>query len=155
MNKLRQEIRTILDGTDSSRPAALRRCRQEDWLYATDLPQAASAEAVNAFLRTAEGNGWRTRKEAGWILLDRIPEIPPADFFSGPFGPEARCCLSLLRRHPDRKGNADHAVRMLLKAGEEGPDAYERACGVLHREWAAALRKDEILPGMATLYFGE
>lgn len=145
----------MLDCTDSIRPAALRRCRQEDWLYATDLPQAASGEAVDAFLRTAESNGWRTRKETGWILLDRIPEIPPEGFFSGPFGPEARCCLSLLRRHPDRKGNADHEVRMLLKAGEEGPDAYERACGILHREWASALRKGENLPGMATLYFGE
>ena len=145
----------MLDCTDSIRPAALRRCRQEDWLYATDLLQAASGEAVDAFLRTAESNGWRTRKETGWILLDRIPEIPPEGFFSGPFGPEARCCLSLLRRHPDRKGNADHEVRMLLKAGEEGPDAYERACGILHREWASALRKGENLPGMATLYFGE
>ncbi len=155
MNKLRQEIRTILDGTDSSRPAALRRCRREDWLYATDLPQAASGEAVDAFLRMMESSGWRARQEAGWILLDRIPEMPPEGFFSGPFGPEARCCLSLLQRHPDRKGNADHAIRMLLKAGEEGPDAYERACGVLHREWAASLRKGEVLPGMATLYFGE
>ena len=145
----------MLDCTNSIRPAALRRCRQEDWLYATDLLQAASGEAVDAFLRTAESNGWRTRKETGWILLDRIPEIPPEGFFSGPFGPEARCCLSLLRRHPDRKGNADHEVRMLLKAGEEGPDAYERACGILHREWASALRKGENLPGMATLYFGE
>ena len=145
----------MLDCTNSIRPAALRRCRQEDWLYATDLLQAASGEAVDAFLRTAESNGWRTRKETGWILLDKIPEIPPEGFFSGPFGPEARCCLSLLRRHPDRKGNADHEVRMLLKAGEEGPDAYERACGILHREWASALRKGENLPGMATLYFGE
>ena len=155
MNKLRQEIRTILDGMDTSRPAALRRCRRDDWLYATDLPQTASEETAGVFLRTVESNGWRTRKEAGWILLDRIPEIPLEGFFPGPFGPEARCCLNLLRRHPDRKGNADHAVRILLKAGEEGPDAYERACGILHREWAASLRKGETLPGMATLYFGE
>ena len=130
MNNMRQEIRTIIEGTDSSRPAALRRCRREDWLYATDLPQAASGEAVDAFLRMMESSGWRAR-------------------------PEARCCLSLLQRHPDRKGNAGHAIRMLLKAGEEGPDAYERACGVLHREWAASLRKGEVLPGMTTLYFGE
>ena len=155
MNSLRQEIRTILDGTGSVRPAALRRCAREDWLYATDLPQAASEEETDAFLRTAEGIGWKTRKEAGWILLDRIPETPPEGFFSGPFGPEARCCLSLLRRHPDRKGSADHVIRILLKAGEEGADAYERACGILHREWAAALRMGEILPGVATIYFGE
>ena len=127
MNKLRQEIRTILDGTDSSRPAALRRCRRENWLYATDLPQAASGEAVDAFLRMMESSGWRARQEAGWILLDRIPEMPPEGFFSGPFGPEARCCLSLLQRHPDRKGNAGHAIRMLLKAGE--PEKI--ACPVL------------------------
>ena len=155
MNKLRHESRTILDGTDSFRPAALRRCTGEDWLYATDLPLAASEEAVGTFLRRAESGGWRTRKEAGWILLDRIPEMPPEDFYRGPFGPEARCCLSLLRRHPDRKGSADHAIRILLKAGEEGADAYERACGILHREWAAALRMGEILPGVATIYFGE
>ena len=155
MNKLRQEIRTILDGTDSTRPAALRRCTGEDWLYATDLPLAASEETVGTFLRTAESRGWRTRKEAGWILLDRIPDMPPEGFFPGPFGHEAKCCLSLLRRHADRKGNADRAVRMLLKAGEEGPDAYERACGILHREWAAALRKGGDLPDMASYYFGE
>ena len=145
----------MLDDTDSIRPAALRRSKRETWLYATDLPQAACEEAVLSFLHTVQSCGWKTRNEPGWILLDKVPETPPEGFYRGPFGPEAQCCASLLRRHPDRKGNADRTVRMLLKAGEEGPDAYERACGVLHREWAAALRKKENLPGMATLYFGE
>ena len=155
MNRLRREIRTLLDSAESDRPAALRRSRLEDWLYATDLPQAAQRKAVADFLRTAAETGWKTDERAGWILLDRTPEKPPEDGFRGPFGPEAACCANLLQRHPGKRKNGDREARILLKAGEEGPDAYERACGSLHREWAAALRKGEALPDLAAEYFRE
>lgn len=155
MNNLRQEITSLLSETDSRRPAALRRSFREDFLYATDLPKAATAEAVTEFRRKAESTGWRTEEAEGWIQLDRIPEEMPGDIFSGPYGPEARCCAGILRRHPEKRRNGDREKRMLLKAGEEGPEAYERICGILHREWAAALRKGESLPDLTGKNFGE
>ena len=54
MNELRQELMQLLSGTESSRPAALRRSLREDFLYATDLPQAAGDSDVAAFRRKAE-----------------------------------------------------------------------------------------------------
>ena len=104
MNKLRLEIRKLLeDGETLLRPPALRRSLRGDMLYATDLPCVADAEQTARFRRRAEEAGWRTESAEGWILLDRIPEFPPAGGFRGPFGPEAQCCASLLRRHPDRE----------------------------------------------------
>ena len=155
MNNLRKEILGLLEGTAGSRPAALRRSRREDFLYATDLPATASPEAVNDFRRKAENMGWRTEEADGWIQLDRIPAEMPAAVFPGTSGPEARCCAGILRRHPGKRRNGDREKRMLLKAGEEGPEAYERACGILHREWAAALRKGESLPDLTEKCFGE
>ena len=74
MNELRQEMMQLLSGTESSRPAALRRSLREDFLYATDLPQVTGDSDVAAFRRKAEECGWRTAEEDGWILLDRIPD---------------------------------------------------------------------------------
>lgn len=150
MNELRKEIRELLSRAESTRPPALRRSLQEEFLYATDLPQTASAATVASFCTEAETAGWQVRIADGWILMDRIPEIfaPRAE----PDGPEARCCASLLKRHTERK-NGDREKRMLIKAAEEGAEAYERACGILHREWAAALRKGEKLPDLPDDYF--
>ena len=63
--------------------------------------------------------------------------------------------ISGLKEIPHSALNGDREKRMLLKAGEEGPEAYERACGILHREWAAALRKGESLPDLTENCFGE
>ena len=155
MNELRLEIRELLAGTECVRPAALRRSRQEDYLFTTDLPAAASAEAAEEFRRKAEAAGWRTQATDGWIELDRIPEKLPEGLVPDNPGPEARCCASLLRRHPDDRKDGGREKRLLLKAAEEGPDAYEKACGSLHREWAAALRKGDTLPDLPAGYFGE
>lgn len=155
MNNLRKEILCLLSGTACIRPAALRRSLREDFLYATDLPKTASPEAVKEFRRKAESAGWHTEEAEGWIQLDRIPGEMPADFLPGFFGPEARCCAGILRRHPEKRRNGDREKRMLMKAGEEGPEAYERACGILHREWAAALRKGGSLPDLTENCFGE
>ena len=155
MNKLREEIRSLLSAADCVRPAALRRSLRDDYLYATDLPQAASAETVAEFRHRAEEAGWRTEESEGWIQLDMIARTDPADVFSGPFGPEAWCCASILRRHPGNRRKGAREKRMLLKAGEESPETYERVCGILHREWAAALRKGEALPDLTEEYFQE
>ena len=149
MNELRKALLAMLSGTPSKRPAALRRSLQEDWLYATDLPQIADRETAEAFRRKAESAGWRTEADSGWILMDLVPDIPPAGGFTGPYGPEAGSCASLLQRHPERKKrNAQRERRMLLKAGEEGQEAFERCCAMLHREWAENLRRGEALPDL-------
>ena len=156
MNSLRKEAQALLSGVRTVRPAVLRRSLQEEYLYATDLPQIAEEETVTAFRRAAEDAGWQTAEQDGWIQLDRIPEVPPEDGFRGPFGREARSCGSLLRRHAEtEKRNGNREKRMLLKAGEEGPEAYEKCCARLHREWAAALRKREALPEMDLSFFTE
>lgn len=155
MNELRLEIRKLLDSMECIRPAALRRSRREDYLFATDLPATVSAQAAEEFRRKAEKAGWRTKATDGWIELDRIPEQVPAGLVPDNPGPEARCCANLLRRHPDKRKNGNKEKRFLMKAAEEGPDAYEKACCSLHREWAAALRKGDALPDLPAGYFGE
>ena len=147
---------TILAGTDSVRPAILRRCKNEEFLYATDLPMAAEQKDVMLFVRKAENIGWRSEIQAGWILLDRIPAEPPENGFSGPYGPESKCCASILRRHSGQhKRDGTREKRMLIKAGEDNPDIYERTCAILHREWAEALRQGVDLPGLPVTFFGE
>ena len=154
MNKLRLEVQALLSRTETVRPAALRRSLREDCLYATDLPQVTDAESTAAFRRAAEEAGWLTAEENGWIQLDRIPAAPPEDGFPDFPGPEARCCESLLRRHAEtEKRDGNREKRMLLKAREEGPEAYDKCCGKLHREWAENLRKREALPEIDLKYF--
>ncbi len=155
MNELRREISKLLAETDSCRPAALRRSRCEDYLYTTDLPQAASAETVADFRRRAENEGWKTAEVKGWIELDRIPETLPSGMIPDNTGTEAQCCAVLLRMHPENRRNGDREKRFLLKAAEESPEAYDRACGLLHRDWAAFLRTGEALPDLPADYFGE
>ena len=156
MNRLRSELQALLSGIKTIRPAVLRRCRREDYLYATDLPQIASGDMVNDFLHSAEAFGWRTETDAGWILLDRIPEDPPEGLFPKPFSKEAKCCASLLLRHPEiLKRNGDRVKRLLIKAGEENAEAYERACRILHREWASDLRTGDGLPDLPVSFFRE
>ncbi len=150
MNELRKEIRILLSRAESTRSPALRRSLREEFLYATDLPQTASAATVASFCTEAETAGWQVQVTDGWILMDRIPEIFVPE--EEPDGPEARCCASLLQRHTERK-NGDREKRMLIKAADESAEAYERTCGILHREWAVALRKGEKLPDVPGEYF--
>lgn len=149
MNKLREELQKILSGTKTSRPAVIRRSKREEYLYVTDLPQIAGEDSVSNFLKKAEKAGWTAKTENGWIYLDCELKILPVNGFQGPFGTEARCCASLLGRHMDAsKRNGNRERRILIKAGEEGPKAYERACTVLHREMASMLRNRVPLPDL-------
>ena len=155
MNKLRRELNEMLSQTETNRPAALRRSLKEDYLYATDLPQATGGKETIAFRLRAEEAGWRTAEDEGWIQLD-LPGALPADAgFRGPYGKEAMACASLLRRHPGERVPGDKERRILTKAGEEGPGAFEKACAKLHTEWAAALRKREPLPEIPDHIFTE
>ncbi len=154
MNKLRSEIQSMLSETECRRPPALRRSRKEEWLYATDLPKTAGKEAVSAFLERANEAGWITENEGDWIQLDRKGLTGNETDAEGGIGPEAECCLSLLLRHMNaEKRSADREKRMLLKAREEGADAFEKVCERLHREWAGALRRGEKLPAVETDFF--
>ena len=54
MNKLRAEAQALFSGIQADRPAAVRRCRHKEYLYATDLPLTAGKEAVAVFIRRAE-----------------------------------------------------------------------------------------------------
>ncbi len=154
MNAWRRELREMLDAAGAPRPPALRRSLREGWLYATDLPGIPGGERTADFLETAEKRGWKGKREAGWLLLKREAELPPEGWFSGPFGPEAACCRSLLERHGGGAGTAEKEVCLLVRAGEEGPEAYERACGDIHRAWAERLRKGQGLPGLQAAWFG-
>ncbi len=156
MNSYRKEIRTLLDSIGGNRLSALRRSYREEYLFATDLPQAADPESVCQFRDQALQAGWRTEMDHAWIHL--VPAgrirwtVPETDL---PDNTEARCCASLIRRHPDDAEESDGKAEIrLLKAAEEGPQAYERVCAELHREWAAALREHRSIPAVDLPFFG-
>ena len=155
MNAWRKELSEILRGLPCARPAALRRSLRDGWLYASDLPAVCDGETLLEGIRRAGEAGWETAEEGGWILLNKPRKEPPEGWFGGPFGPEAACCLSLVRRRENDREDPEHsAERILIKAGEEGPDAYENACRRLHREWAEALREKRRIPAVDPVFFG-
>ena len=160
MNTWRKELRTMLDRMGTSRPPALRRSDRPETLYATDLPLCSDAAQCNEFCRQAAAMGWQCEEEKGWLLLSRSVQNPPEGWFGGPFGTEAGSCCSLLRRADEKKEQENpNRKRMdaflLIKAGEEGPEAYEQACRKLHLDWAERLRKKEALPRLDPRFFGE
>lgn len=155
MNALRAELNRFLDGVGCSRPPAVRRSGEPDWLYTTDLPGLCSCEETARWEEELILAGWDCRQVNGWLLLRKSAKEPPPGWFEGPFGPEADCCRSLQERHPEGDAeDAESAQRMLIKAGEEGVEAYEKVCRHLHRCWAEKLRKGEKLPKINILYFG-
>ncbi len=156
MNPYREELRNILSTMETERPAALRRSRSDEWLYATDLPAAASESILEAFISRADQAGWKVKKEDGWIQLDRkvsvfLPGMIPEEWTAGP---AAACCRSLLERHRDCLTPSDGiAERMLLKAGEESRESYEEACRKLHARWAERLRCHQGIPDVDMSFF--
>ena len=156
MNQLRTQIRAMLNRCADGRAPALRRSRRPEFLYAADLPLSSSPEAVDRFLSLAREEGWKTETADGWVYLDRPVIRPPENGFSGPYGPEAACCLSLIRRHGKKAEDPEHSAEgSLVKAGEEGSREYERVCGILHAQWAEALRNGEMIPDVDPGFFGE
>ncbi len=154
MNSWRRDMRELLDGAGTVRPAALRRSLSPDFLYATDLPGLLSREELRDFRKKAEERGWSTAEEKGRLQMKKRAEQPPEGWFEGPFGPEAACCGSLMKRHGGGEEYDEEGILSLIKAGEEGPEAYEQVCGRMHRQWAERLRKKEELPGTVPAWFG-
>ena len=104
--------------------------------------------------------GWQCEEDKGWLLLSRSVQDPPEGWFEGPFGAEAGSCGSLLKRagEKNKQENPDRKRRdafLLIKAGEEGSEAYEQACRKLHLAWAELLRKKEALPRLDPSFFGK
>lgn len=153
-NAMRLELTALL-AAPSYRTPAIRRSMKAEWLYATDYPVLCCGVPE----KTAEaltGAGWEYIQDGNWLLLRKPSPEPPENWYAEKtFGPEARCCLSLLERHSARTEEAaETAQRILIKAGEEGGKAYEEACKTLHREWAARLRQGKQLPAVSRRYFG-
>ena len=156
MNPYREELRSMLEGVKTKRPAVLRRSRSEQWMYATDLPLIASGDTLEFFSRQAHEAGWTTGTDGGWLQLDRtvrepLPGTIPQEWKSCP---SAACCRSLLERQRERLTASDgQAERMLVKAAEEGLDAYEEACRQLHSRWAETLRTHHGIPAVHMAFF--
>ena len=153
-NALRMELAALLAAPEGYRNPALRRSLRAEWLYAADLLALYGGNIPAELLRCLAEAGWESAPDGGWLQLRKPAPEPPAGWYGGPFGPEAACCLSLLKRHLPCDGDPEPAQRTLIKAGEEGPAAYEAACAALHREWADRLRKGEPLPEISLRYFG-
>ena len=155
-NALRKELDTLLKTPAGSRAPAIRRSLREEWLYATDLPALYGGTVPDGIQKALDNAGWEYAPDGKWLQLRKSAKEPPENWFGGTFGPEAACCLSLVRRHPISGGIlSDPTERMLIKAGEEGETSYEEACAVIHRAWAANLREGNNLPAISRRYFGE
>lgn len=156
INAFRRELTAILGCISVSRTPALRRSMKEDWLYATDLPVLCKGISLPEALVVLAEAGWEYSAEGDWLQLRKTAEEPPEEWFDGPFGQEAACCLSILRRHRERMTEQDtKAAYQLIKAGEEGAEAYEKACTELHGILSDRLRKKQGLPNLSFSYFGE
>ena len=155
INALRKELNRLLESENGRRRPAIRRSLREDWIYAADLPEFIPGGELETVCRKLQEAGWECLAEDGWLQLRKPADEPPEDWLDGPLGPEAACCRSLLSRHPERLREKDwKTVCSLIRAGEEGPEAYEAACRQIHHGWAERLRKKQKLPEISLTYFG-
>ena len=141
----RKELQALLGTVPVSRRPTLRRSLLPDWLYASDLPRCAEEDCCRAFAARVEALHWEVRVQEDWMQLRKTGLRFTPEWFPERAGPEAGCLRELLLRHP---GSADPALESiaLIKAREEGPDAFELACRALHRELARRLRAGEPFP---------
>ena len=159
-NAFRKELTALLSSMPCDRPPVIRRSLHDAWLYATDLPILFDGTVPDEAGRSLKALGWEYAPEREWLQLRKEAPEPPEDWFTGLFGKEAACCLSLLDRHDADRAPEDpdeETVNLryrLIKAGEEGPEAYERLCGAIHGEWAARLRQHRALPLISRTFFG-
>ena len=155
VNALRNELIPLLQSPPDRRKPVIRRSLRSEWLYWTDLPVLWDGPVPETLLKGLSDAGWEYElKDRSWLELRKDCRTPPDNWYQGPFGPEAGCCGSLLKRHPRScRSESDSAALLLIKAGETGYSAYEEACAVLHREWAGRLRKHQALPDMDLCYF--
>jgi hypothetical protein len=126
----------------------------EEWLYFTDLPGLCSIEEKQKAIEKMKEAGWQTEDDGNRLMLRKTVFDPPAGWYTETFGPEADCCLSILRRHTNNGLVAEWIPLILIRAGEEGYQAYENACKRIHRDWAEKLREKELLPHISQKWFG-
>ena len=140
-NPWRLELRSLLDAAAAARQPALRRSRKADWLFCTDLPLCAPAEAVEAFLARSEALGWECLSEEGWLNLRQRDSLFPDRWWdTAARDGEAACLRGLISRHPELFPSRAQACQ-ILKAWEEGPDRFMAACLSVHRDFALRLRE--------------
>ena len=155
-NALREELAALLAMPETHRNPVIRRSLEEDWLYAADAFLLYGGDVPETVRQALMSAGWQYVRDGNWLLLRKASEEPPANWYEGSFGPEAKRCLSLLKRHPAENGpGAESVQRMLIKAAEEGTDALEAACRAIHRDWAGRLRQGMRLPAVNPEYFGD
>lgn len=154
ISTLRRELRRLLDAPEARRTPSIRRSRLDGWMYATDVLVLTDGQDREKLLSGLSSAGWEIREEGGWINLRKALSEPPRDWYDGVFGPEAACCLSLLKRHPEsmREPSAE-TVSLLVRAAEEGPEAYETACREIHGRLAERLRKGQPFPNLSEAFF--
>ena len=155
INSLRLELKEILENPDAGRRPALRRSLREEWLYTTDLPGLCTGKSLENTLRKLDDSGWHYQNDGEWLQLRKTIVRPPEGWYDGPFGREAGCCLSLLKRHPEKMtGSAERIIIQLIKAGEEGSKAYEQACMQQHSQFSGRLRLGLELPDICLEFYG-
>ena len=153
MKKWREELMQLMGESGYRRLPALRRSSKEMWLFATDYPQAADNQSVQRLLDMLREVGWKAELDAGWVFIDRFPVYEASE--EQPFRtPEACCCLSLIKRNLNKMPSDGSIERKILKALEEGKDAYDRICTDVHAQWAALLRQHKDLPDIDQRFFG-
>ena len=153
LRALRARVNAALAEVPVRRKPALRRSDAPDALLATDLPHAAEAEAVAAFVARMTAEGWRIRTaENGWLLLDADVPLPEAAPAEEDVPGECGCCLSILARHAEEDGPAAEWLRTIIRAAEAGEKPFERCCGQLHAYLAELLRLHQPLPGILLPY---
>ncbi|MCR5565727.1 MAG: hypothetical protein K6F61_02660 [Clostridiales bacterium] len=155
-NALRKELAAMLKSPAGNRTPVIRRSLREEWIYATDLPALYGGGVPETVRQELDSAGWEYAPDGEWLQMRKAAEEPPEDWYRGIFGTEAACCLSLLQRHAvSEKTPSDAAQRMLIKAGEEGSETYEKACAAIHRKWAEYLRQGSGIPAISRRYFGK
>lgn len=155
MNALRAELNEMISCVPVPRRAVIRRSLEDEWLYASDLPVLCSDTDFEEIRGRLCDAGWETMILNGWMQARKASYEPPEGWFSGPFGPEAACCRSILERHASDCTVAPYREQtILIRAGEEGAEAYEAACAGIHRDWAEKLRLGKALPSVSPQYFG-
>lgn len=144
MNSLRKDLKSLLAGILTSRPAAVRREKTDQALLATDLSLLLEAsDRERAAMKLAEA-GWTVSEKAGWWLLDRplLPgDMPPAGKTA-----EADCCLRLLRLHAGGRPAPPEMVRDLWKAADTDEKHLQELLLAWHRQFAVSLREHDSLP---------
>ena len=150
----REDLLRIMETAGYRRFPSLRRSNREDSLFATDYPQAAEEPSVRLFICKAKNAGWHIVSDNGWLHLDRTAVIEAADF--PPIQTDqSACCLSMLYRNRFPILSDGTAERMILKALEEGTEAYNTACKKLHSAWAVSLRNHTGIPAVDPEFFGK